>query len=243
MVNSEKNVALILGGGVGLRMHNPLPKQFHIVRGKPVIVHTIEAFQNSAAIDDIVVVVKDEWKAIVQKYIQEFSLDKVTGIVSGGETGFQSIRNGVNYLNRTYSDQDIVLIHDAVRPLLGEETINSNIVGAKEHGNAITVVPATEALLYSVDGETSNKVVNRNYILRTQTPQSIRLKDLVQLHEEAAAHGITDTVATCTLLIELGHTVHTVMGDNTNFKLTRAEDISLFEAFLDARRIQQEKEV
>lgn len=235
MVLQEKKIAMILAGGVGSRMKSPTPKQFHICKGKPVIVYTLEAFQQATAVDEIVVVLLEEYNDILQKYIDEYNLDKVTKIVFGGETGFESIRNGVKYLSETYQPEDIILIHDAVRPLLSEDVINSNIAGVEKNGNAITVVPATEALLYSEDGESSEKIIDRSLILRTQTPQSLRLKDLVQIHKDADKLGIVDTVATCTLLIETGHKVHTVLGDNSNFKLTMPEDVALFEAYLDAR--------
>ncbi len=236
MVAHEKKVALVMAGGVGARMKSPVPKQFHIVKGKPVIVYTLEAFQKATAIDDIVVVLLEEYSDILEKYIEQYGLNKVAKIVHGADSGFRSIRNGVNYLSENYDSEDIILIHDAVRPLLSEEVINGNIAGVEKYGNAITIVPTTEALLYSDDGETSEKVIDRNLILRTQTPQSLRLKDLVRIHEESDRLGIVDTVATCTLLIETGNKVFTVLGDNANFKLTMPEDVALFEAHLDAAR-------
>jgi len=235
-MRKQKNIAMILAGGVGARMQSAVPKQFHMVKGKPVIVYAIEAFQKSVAIDEIVVVLSKGWSDILEKYIREYSLTKVARLVPGGDTGFQSIRSGVNYLAETYEDGDIILIHDAVRPLLSEEVINNNIAGVEKNGNAITIVPTTEALLYSEDGEVSEKIIDRSQILRTQTPQSLRLGELVRLHEEAQAAGITDTVATCTLLVELGRKVYAVMGDNSNFKLTMPEDVALFEAYLDAKK-------
>jgi len=234
-MKTQKNIAMILAGGISARMKSPVPKQFHIVRGKPVIVYTIEAFQNSVAIDEIVVVLLKEWDDILKKYIEEYNLTKVRKIIFGGATGFQSIQNGVKYLSETYQDEDIILIHDAVRPLLTEEIINNNIIGVQKHGNAITFVPATEALLYSEDGEMSEKIVDRNLILRTQTPQSLRLKDLVKLHADAQKANITDAVATCTLMVEMGYKVYGVMGNNSNFKLTTPEDVTLFRAYLDAK--------
>lgn len=234
-------MAMVMAGGAGLRMGGGVPKQFRIVRGKPVLVYTIEAFQNSAMIDDIVVVIVSDWSGILQKYVDEFSLTKVTKIVCGGSTGYESIANGVDYLGRTYAPNDVVLIHDAVRPLLTEEIINNNIAGVKENGNAITVVPTTEALLYSEDAFSSTKIVDRNVILRTQTPQSLRVGDLVKLHAEARAAGVVDSVATCTLLIEMGKPVFAVKGDGLNFKITTPEDMDLFKAYLKVREKRQRK--
>lgn len=234
-MRKPKNIALVMAGGVGARMKSPVSKQFHMVKGKPVIVYTLEAFQQSVAIDEIVVVLLSGWTDILEKYIREYQLTKVTKIVLGGDTGFQSIRNGVNFLKANYEPEDIILIHDAVRPLLSEAVINNNIAGVEKYGNAITVVPTTEALLYSEDGIMSERIVDRSQILRTQTPQSLRLGDLAKLHEDAVAAGVLDTVATCTLLVELGRKVYAVEGDNSNFKLTMPEDVALFEAYLDAK--------
>ena len=234
MKNKAKNIAMIIAGGVGARMQSSVPKQFHIVKNKPIIVYTIEVFQKSVLIDEIIVVILKDYEDLLQKYIEEFKLTKVSKIVYGGDTGFKSIGNGVEYLASIFDDEDIILIHDAVRPLISEDIINANIVGVNKNGNAITVVPATEVLLYSEDGEISEKIVDRDKILRTQTPQSLKLKELKQIHIKAKEKGIIDSVATCTLLIETGNKVYTVLGENSNFKLTMTEDVSLFEAYLDS---------
>lgn len=233
--SAAKVIAMVLAGGVGARMRGPVPKQFMVVRDKPVLVYTIEAFQRAVAVDGIVVVSLPEWAGIVEQYVKDRSLSKVMAVVPGGTTGFESIRHGLHYLEEHRSQDDIILIHDGVRPLLTEEVINANIAGVEKYGNAVTAVPATEALLYTSGGETSSQVVERSHIARTQTPQSLRLRDLSLIHRQADEMGIHDSVATCTLLVETGHVVHTVMGDNSNFKLTSPEDVALFEAYLDAK--------
>ncbi|MBQ9993743.1 MAG: 2-C-methyl-D-erythritol 4-phosphate cytidylyltransferase, partial [Clostridia bacterium] len=159
---------------------------------------------------------------------------KLRWIVKGGRTGMESLRNGMELLRQHCSDDDIIVIHDAVRPLITDDIINSNIASVAEYGTAVTYIPSTEALLYSDDGEYSSEVVDRSKIFRTQTPQSLRLSKFVWAHEEAKKRGITDTVSTCTLLVELGETVHFVRGLNTNLKITTAEDFALFSSYLDA---------
>lgn len=228
-------VALVLAGGVGARMRGPVPKQFLVVRNKPVLVYTLETFQRAVAVEDIIVVSLPEWVGIVEQYVKDCGLTKVRSVVPGGASGFESIRCGLRYLEKQYSPEDIILIHDGVRPLLTEEVINANIAGVEKYGNAVTVVPATEALLHTDDGESSSRVVERSHVMRTQTPQSLRLRDLSLIHRQADEMGIHDSVATCTLLIETGHVVHAVAGDNSNFKLTSPEDVALFEAYLDAK--------
>lgn len=229
------NIGLIIAGGVGSRMNSPTPKQFMIVKGKPIIIYTLEAFQNNSSIDCIAVVCLKGWEDILKKYAETYNISKLKWVVTGGNTGMESLRNGMEVLRDNCSEDDIVIIHDAVRPLLSEETINKNIAGVIEFGTAITCIPCTEALLFSTDKDTSNKVVDRDLIWRTQTPQSLRLSKFIWAHEEAKKRGIVDTVATCTLLVELGETVHFVLGKNDNFKITTSEDIGLLNAYLSQR--------
>lgn len=229
------NIGLIIAGGVGARMKIATPKQFITVRNKPILVYTLEAFQNNEAIDAIAVVCLSGWEDVVWKYVRKYNLTKVKWLTPGGSTGMESLRNGMNLLRENCSEDDIIVIHDAVRPLISDNIINANIAGVTRYGTAVTCVPCTEALLSSEDSETSNTVVDRDLIQRTQTPQSLRLSKFIWAHEEAAKRGITNTVATCTLLCELGETVHIVMGEGTNFKITTQEDIDLMEAFLICR--------
>lgn len=229
------NIGLVIAGGVGARMNNTTPKQFIVVKGKPIIIYTLEAFQNNSSIDSIAVVCLKGWEDILRKYVRKYGITKLKWIIPGGATGMESLRNGMEALRADCDKNDIIVIHDAVRPLLSDDIINANIAGVVEFGTAITSIPCTEALLYSDNKETSDKVVDRNLIWRTQTPQSLRLEKFVWAHEEAKKRGITDTVATCTLLVELGETVHFVLGQNSNFKITTAEDIALLEAYLTQR--------
>lgn len=235
--HKQQNIALIIAGGVGARANLHTPKQFVIVREKPIIVHTLEVFNRNKLIDAIVLVILEGWHAVMERYIDDFHLDKIKYMVTGGDTGQESIKAGVDIIKGKYHPDDIVIIHDAVRPLVTDEIINANISGVLLNGNAITVVPTTEALLHTNTGVTSDKIINRNTTLRTQTPQSLRLSKLIWLHEEAAKRGIRNSVATCTLLIELGETVHFAKGDNSNFKITSGSDIYLFEAYLKSREV------
>lgn len=229
------NIALIIAGGVGARMNMSTPKQFISVKGKPVIVYTLEAFQRNNSIDAIAVVCLEGWEDILRTYVEKYRITKLKWIIRGGDTGFQSLRNGMLLLKENCSGDDVIIIHDAVRPLVSDDIINANIAGVVKNGTAVTVVPATEALLFSEDGEKSASVADRRLIWRTQTPQSLRLSKFIWAHEEAVRRGITDTVATCTLLVELGEEVHFVFGEGTNFKITSKEDIGLMEAYIDAQ--------
>lgn len=229
------NVGLIIAGGVGARMHMTTPKQFLVVRDKPILVYTLEAFQNNESIDAIGVVVLKGWEDMVWKYAQKYHITKLKWMTLGGSTGMESLRNGMKMLREHCSPDDIIVIHDAVRPLISDNIINANIAGVIQNGNAITCVPCTEALLRSEDQESSTEEVNRDMIQRTQTPQSLYLRQFIAIHEEAVEKGITNMVATCSLLVALGETLHIVPGEGTNFKITTQEDIELMEAYLTMR--------
>lgn len=227
------NIALIIAGGIGQRMNMNIPKQFIRVNSKPVIIYTLDAFEKNANIDEIVVVCLKGWVDELKKWVREQNITKLSMVVEGGSSGMESLRNGMHALKGRYKGDDIVVIHDAVRPLVSQKIIDDNISGVKKYGTAITCVPSNSALLYSEDKKTSNKVVDRELIVNTQTPQSLYLKQFIEIHNEALKRGIKDTVATCTLLIELGNEVHLVDGDDMNFKITTAEHIDLFRAYLN----------
>lgn len=234
------NVGLIIAGGVGSRMKAKIPKQFMKVDDKEVIFYTLEAFQKNRDIDAIVVVCLHGWEDVLKRGAEEYGITKMldqpnNGIVLGGDTGMHSLRNGMLYLKENYDKNSIIVIHDAVRPLISQDIITANVVGVRRHGTAITTVPTTEALLQVTPDNPDNSsiVVDRSVIARTQTPQSLRLEKFIWAHDEAQKRGIEDTVATCTLLVELGESVHLILGEGTNFKITTQEDIDLMKAYLN----------
>jgi len=241
-MSTTKNIALIIAGGVGARMKTSTPKQFIKVYNKEIIFYTLEAFQKNRNIDGIVVVCLKGWEDFLLRGAKEYGITKMisqpnNGIVPGGETGMLSLRNGMNFLKENYDKNSIIVIHDAVRPLIDQNIISSNIAAVETYGTAITCVPTTEALLQITEENPSdsNAVIDRNLVARTQTPQSLLLSKFIWAHEEAIKRGIKDTVATCTLLVELGESVHLISGNGINFKVTTQEDIDLMKAYLKVR--------
>lgn len=231
------NIALIIAGGVGSRMGQDIPKQFINVNDKPVIVYTMEAFQKHPQIDAIEVVCLDGWHDVLRAYAKQFGIAKLENIVSGGENGQDSIRNGLYDIYKRYnSDDDLVLIHDAIRPMLLQDIITDNINVCRKYGNAITVVPCTAAMLKTYDSLTSEEQVSRDNLKITQTPQSFFIKDIVEAHKEALTKGITNSVASCTMYIELGRKLYMSKGSEKNIKLTTTEDIEIFKALLQAKK-------
>lgn len=230
------NVGLLIAGGSGNRMHQDIPKQFITVNERPVIVYTLEAFENHPEIDAISVVCIEGWEQVLWAYAKQFNITKLQYVVSGGKNGQSSIRNGVYNLEKYFAPEDIVLIHDAIRPMVSAEIISDNIRVAREFGNAITVIPCAEAMMQTEDGVVSHASYPRDQLKRTQTPQAFYLGDICDLHRRALEIGITNSVASCTLKIEMGEQVYFSAGSEKNIKLTTVEDIDIFKALLAAKR-------
>ena len=230
------NVALLIAGGSGNRMNQDIPKQFITVNERPVIVYTLEAFENHPEIDCIAVVCIEGWDQVLWAYAKQFNISKLKYVVPGGKNGQDSIRNGVFELEKHFEPTDLVLIHDAIRPMVSAEIISDNIRVAQQYGNAITVIPCAEAMMQTEDGLVSVGSYPRDRLKRTQTPQAFRIGDICDLHRRALEAGITNSVASCTLKIEMGEQVYFSSGSEKNIKLTTVEDIDIFKALLAAKR-------
>lgn len=230
------NVALLIAGGSGNRMHQDIPKQFITVNERPVIVYTLEAFENHPEIDCIAVVCIQGWEQVLWAYAKQFNISKLKYVVPGGKNGQDSIRNGVYELEKRFDSSDLVLIHDAIRPMVSAEIISDCIRVANQYGNAITVIPCAEAMMQTEDGIVSSGSYPRDNLKRTQTPQAFRIGDICDLHRRALESGITNSVASCTLKIEMGEQVYFSAGSEKNIKLTTVEDIDIFKALLAAKR-------
>lgn len=230
------NIALIIAGGTGARMHQDIPKQFLSVNDKPIIIYTMEAFQNHPDIDAIYIACLNGWQDVLWAYVKQFNIVKVKKILKGGKNGQDSIRNGVYAIAENFAGDDLILIHDAIRPMLSADIISDNIANCKRYGNAITVIPCMEAMLKSEDDHQSNESILRNSLFRAQTPQTLSVKDAVALHKEALERGVTSSVATCTLLLELGRNVYFAKGSELNIKITTTDDITIFKALLSMRK-------
>ena len=230
------NLALIIARGSGARMHQSIPKQFLSVNERPVIIYTLEAFQNHADIDAIAVVCIEGWEQVLWAYAKQFNINKLKYVVPGGKNGQDSIRNGVFELEKYYDPEDIVLIHDSIRPMVSADIISDCIVKTKKFGCAIATIPCAEAMLQTEDGLSSTGSYPRDHLKRTQTPQGFPLGKICDLHRRALERGITNSVASCTLMIEMGEQVHFSMGSEKNIKLTTVDDIDIFKALLLAKR-------
>ena len=229
------NIGLLIAGGSGNRMGQDIPKQFMHVDGAPIIIHTLQCFQKHPDIQQIAVVCLKGWETVLQSYANQFNITKLTHIYPGGNTGMESIHNGIYGLKEAgCDDEDLVLIHDAVRPLLSQDIISSNIATCKAYGYAVTGIKCREAILESQDGFTTKTSITRDTLIRTQTPQTFRLGNIINAHELAKKKGINDSVASCTLVAELNEDIemHIVPGSEKNIKITTVEDLEILKALM-----------
>lgn len=230
------NVAVIIAGGSGHRMGMDIPKQFINVFDKPVLVYTLESFQNHPQIDAIELVCIDGWHDVVWAYAKQYGIDKLKWIVSGGETGQESIRNGVYNLEDKCEADDIVVIHDGIRPLVDAEVLTDVIRTCKKFGNAVTSMPYNEQIFVvdEDDSTTTTKYIPRETLRRVATPQAYKFGILDEKYHEAFEKeiGIYGSSYTNTMMVELGERLHFASGSDKNIKLTTRDDLELFKAYI-----------
>lgn len=228
------NVAIIIAGGSGHRMNQDIPKQFIHVNDRPIIIYTLEAFQRHPEIDAIEVVCLDGWHEVLKAYARQFNITKLKWVVSGGETGQESIRNGVDNLKDVCSAEDIAVIHDGIRPLVDVSVLNDVIKVCKEHGNAVTAMPYNEQIFRVKDEHSTCEYIPRETIRRVATPQAYKYGKLEWAYEKAFSEeiGIYGSAYTNTMMVDLGETLYFSAGSDRNIKLTTKDDLEMFKAYL-----------
>ena len=227
-----KNYVILLAGGVGKRMGIDTPKQFIEVDGKPIIVYSIENFQHNKQINKIVVVCLKEWINYLRELIIKYSLTKVEWIIEGGATGHDSIRNGVFFLRDKVANDDFVIIHDAVRPILPQKALNEVLCVAHNKGNASSSIHCYPPIVYTEDYESGIKDIDREHVMLTASPQAYKFSLVLSCYEKAEMENKHDFTFTSSLLIHYGKRVYFAKGTMCNIKITKKEDIALFEALL-----------
>ena len=233
------NYALITAGGVGNRMGQNVPKQFMNIYDVPVIIYTLKAFQNVQEIDGIAVVCLSGWEVVLAAYANQYGITKLKWIFPGGKTNQESIFRGLMGLKEEgCKDEDIVLVHDGVRPLVSSRIIVENIEKCKKFNYAVTGLMCKEAIMLKEDDCLNKLGVERENLVRTQTPHTYQLKSLLEAHEKANQLGVVNTVASCTLMAELGiDSQHLVIGTEYNgLKLTQPEDVEIFKALISTNK-------
>lgn len=232
------NIAIIIAGGSGKRMGQDIPKQFINVYDKPILLYTLESFERHPQIDAIEVVCLDGWHDVLRAYARQFNISKLKWIISGGASGQESIRNGVYNLEGKVQSDDIIIIHDGIRPLVDATVLTDVLIKAKKYGNAVTSMPYNEQIfiINSDDDTSTNQYIPRETLRRVSTPQAYRFDLLDEKYHEAFAKeiGIYGSSYTNTMMVELGVTLHFASGSDKNIKLTTKDDLELFKAYLKA---------
>jgi 2-C-methyl-D-erythritol 4-phosphate cytidylyltransferase len=226
--------ALVFAGGTGVRMNSrAIPKQFLELHGKPIIIFTIEHFEKHKDVDNIVVVCLQRWMGELDRQLKKFAITKVSQIVSGGETGIKSIFNGLKALESVCEPDDIILIHDGVRPLINSKLISANIAKAKEMGNAITIENVTESIVRVDDTGKIIDVPPRKSMFTAKAPQTFKYGQILEIYRKAQKEDVT-AVDSATLCHHYNIEMHTVKSTKNNIKVTTPADYYVFRALYEA---------
>ncbi|MBQ9480415.1 MAG: 2-C-methyl-D-erythritol 4-phosphate cytidylyltransferase [Selenomonadaceae bacterium] len=230
--------AVVVAAGRGQRTRQDIPKQFINVRDKPIIIYTLENFQQHPEVDGIVVVCLDGWQDILRAYARQYNIDKLKKIVNGGSTVQESLRNGVFALEDICADDDIVIIHDGIRPLVEDAVLSDVIATCRQHGNAVTSLPYNEQIFKRKDDISTDEYIPRETLRRVSTPQAYKFGKLHWAYKTAFEKeiGIYGSSYTNTMMVDLGETLYFAAGSERNIKITTVEDIDLFKAFLSLKR-------
>ncbi len=226
--------AIVIAGGVGARMGAGIPKQFVEVKGKPVLAYTLEGIQRNENIDRILVVCVQGYEDVVRAYPEKWGITKLDRVITGGNSAQDSIRLGVNALEDSLSPEDIVVIHDGIRPLVDEYVLTDVIQKARQYGNGVTSMPYNEQI-FVIDNELSTiKYIPRETLRRVATPQAYRYDLLRDAYKEAFEKGIGvhGSAYTNTMMVELGHRLYFAAGSDRNIKLTTPGELEIFAAML-----------
>lgn len=231
------NTAIIIAGGTGQRMNQEIPKQFINIYDKPLIIYTLEAFERHPQIDNILVVCIDGWQEILRAYARQNGIKKLKWIVTGGKTGQESIRNGVYALEEICKEDDIIVIHDGIRPLVDEYVLSDVIVKCSIYGNAVSSLPYNEQIFLKKDEETTDRYIPREKLRRVVTPQAYQFGKLLSSYRRAFSEGIGiyGSAYTNTMMTDLGETLYFAAGSDKNIKITTPDDLDMFKALLAIR--------
>lgn len=232
------NIAIILAGGSGTRMGSDTPKQFIDIYGKPLIIHTIEAFNRNKSIDYIAVICKKEFQDDFKIWVRQYGISKVKWIVDGGNSRQESVFKGIEALKDFCKDDDILIIHDSARPLISQRIITENIEFTKKYKAVNTVIPSTDTIIKSLNGEEIEEVPKRKELYLVQTPQSFQYQLIRRAHKEALKNDIKEVTDDCQLVLNLGHKVHLVKGDRLNFKITTFEDLLILKSLIKLGKLE-----
>lgn len=238
------NVAIILASGTGDRMGKKVPKQFLTVYDKPIIIYTLEGFQHNESIDKIICVCLSGWEQVLKAYCEQFNINKLVDIIPGGRIGQESIYNGLVSAKQHVTDEDLVIIHDGVRPMVNNKVLNNVIEIANEEGNAVTSTKVTDQIQVATTENSSKGYYKRDGLRKVTTPQAYKFKFIMDAYEKALKTGIgfSSSAYANTMLLDQGETLNFAEGSDKNLKLTTVEDLDIFKSLLKTERAEWIKE-
>ncbi len=228
------NYALIFAGGVGSRMGLETPKQFIEVNGKPIIVHTIYVFNDSDIIDKIVVVTLPEYISRVEEYINKYNLSKVIAVISGGSTAMESQFNGLKFIKKISNENDIVFIHDGVRPFINDKLLKGCLESVQFKGNAITVCAATETVSILDSNNRIEKILPRQNCILARAPQVFFIDDIYAAHLKVGDKR-NNFVDSASLMMSQNVRLNIVEGPSENIKITTQYDLMLCKLWMNKK--------
>lgn len=235
------NIAIIFAGGSGVRMGAGVPKQFLEINGKPILIHTLQLFQEHEDIDKIYLAINEEYIRYAERLVDDFRIDKVAAIVAGGKSAHESVYNALSKAAEENPEDSVVLIHDGVRPFVAYEVISENIESVEKNGSAITCTQCYETVIISKEGDTVDSTPLRKESYTAQAPQSFRLGEILSMHNalRETPEGYDNLVDSCGIYRKMGKKPHIILGNRGNIKVTTPEDVYTFRALIQYRENEQ----
>ncbi len=224
------NIAILLAGGIDPSFRMDIPKQFVNIYNRPIIVYTMEKFQKHPKIDAIMIACIKGWENMVWAYAKQFGIDKLKWVIIGGTTGQETSRLAVEELMHSCNGDDIVIIHDTIRPLVSDEIISDSIYSCEKKGMGIAATVSMDNVMLTDDGISGSRSISRYAFRKIQTPQTYRLGKLKMYHEEAERKGILGENDTNNMVSKLGEKVYLSKGSDLNIKINTVEDMEIFKS-------------
>ncbi len=227
---------MILAGGVDPKFQMTVPKQFVNVFNRPIITYTIEIFQKHPDIDYIAIACLDGWQELIKAYAKQFNISKLKWIIQGGIRGQDSSYNGIMTLQKECKPDDMIIIHDSIRPMVSDDLISDSIATCRKYGMGVSAVCSMDTIMRSADGRTGDESISRYEVMRVQTPQTYRYDFLYQAHQEASKKGIKGQVDTNSMISKLGHKIYFSKGSELNIKINTIEDVEMFKVLYNIKK-------
>ncbi len=229
-VSTNKNVAIILAGGKSGRNNQNVPSQFINVNGKPILVYSMQAYQAHPAVDAIYVVCLKGWENIVKAYADQFGITKLKGLITGGSSGIVSLKNALEVIEKSYGDNDLVIIQEATRPMVSVEMLSNLLQACLEKGSATTCHNMNDYVQFNMSGAKAT-YLDRNAVIALQSPEAHKLSLMKEVFKKAEEQNHPLSESCCTMLLyNLGYNINFIESSINNIKITREEDIATFGA-------------